>query len=76
MEAVSSEGFALCYATKELRSDRQIVLTAVKRNGVALWYVGKELRSDPQIMEIAMANAEEDFGKPPVGLKVLLLSGR
>ena len=36
LEAVKQDGYALEYASEELRGDREVVLAAVKQNGRAL----------------------------------------
>mgnify|MGYP002365764157 FL=1 len=42
-------GFALEYASEDLRSDREIVLAAVKQNAEALVYASSDLRSDREL---------------------------
>jgi hypothetical protein len=40
----------LQFACSELRSDREIVLEAVKLNGHALYYASQEIKSNPEIV--------------------------
>ena len=72
MAAVSESGDALEYASEELRSDRDLVMTAASNHWRALCWASEELRSDPGIL------ASTAFGSPPEGLvlKATLLSGR
>ncbi|MGZ3634259.1 MAG: DUF4116 domain-containing protein, partial [Parachlamydiaceae bacterium] len=42
--------WALQYTSKELKSDREIVLAAVKQNGGALEYASEELKNDREIL--------------------------
>ena len=44
LEAVKQEGFALRFASDELRGDREVVLEAVKQDGDALEFASEELR--------------------------------
>jgi len=50
MEAVKQYGFALEYASAELKGDREIVMEAVKQNGRALQYASAELQGDREIV--------------------------
>jgi hypothetical protein len=49
---------ALEYASKELRSDRKIVLLAVKRLGVALQFASVDLRRDTGVVEAAIRSQD------------------
>ena len=71
MTAVAKNGYALQYATEELRGDREVVMTAVAQHGYALEYATEELRGDKEIMEAALARAA-DSGCRPIGLKARL----
>jgi hypothetical protein len=51
---VKQDGYALEYASEELRNDRDFMLAAVKQYGYALAYASEELRKDPEIV-LAMA---------------------
>ena len=53
LAAVKQNGWASDFASYELRSDREIVLTAVKQNGLAL-KSSDELRSDREFMLAAV----------------------
>jgi hypothetical protein len=44
--------FALEYASRELRADRQVVLAAVQRQGLALKHASVELRMDPEVVQV------------------------
>ena len=50
MEAVRQDGMALCYASNELKADREIVLEAVRQNDSALRYASKELQVDREFV--------------------------
>ena len=45
LEAVKRHGYALGFASSELKNDREIVLEAVRQNGHALRYASSELRN-------------------------------
>ena len=46
MEAVKKSGYALQFASENLKGDRDIVTEAVRKNRNALRYASKELKSD------------------------------
>ena len=48
--AVKSNGYALEYASEELRGDKEVVLEAVKENGRALQFASYELRADKDVV--------------------------
>lgn len=50
LKAVKKNGWALQYASIELKNDREIVLEAVKRNGCALQYASELLRNDREVV--------------------------
>ena len=52
--AVKENGWALKYADKSLKSDKEIVLAAVKENGYVLKYADKSLKSDKEIVLAAV----------------------
>lgn len=54
---MTQNGLALeyMYASAELRSDREMVLSAVKQNGLALEYASEELRGDLDVVLAAGA---------------------
>ena len=54
LAAVEEDGWALKYASAELRADREVVLTAVKRNGWALDYASVELQADRDVVLAAV----------------------
>ena len=56
LEAVKNDGYALDYASEELKADRQIVLEVVKNKGDALEYASEELKSDKEIVLAAVKN--------------------
>jgi len=58
LAAVTQDGCALSYASKELRADREVVLAAVTQDGCALSYASKELRADREVVLAAV----KDFG--------------
>ena len=52
---MKKNGYALQYASVELRGDREIVLEAVKQNGLALEFALAELREDAEILQVVEA---------------------
>ena len=57
MQAVSENGFALDFATQELKGDREIVMQAVCKAGVALHFASEQLKADEEIMQRALAQS-------------------
>ena len=57
LAAVKQNGWAIQYASVQLKADREVVLAAVKQNGLALNYASVELRAD---REVVLAAVEED----------------
>ena len=55
MEAVKQDGFALQFASAELKGDREIVMEAVKQDWRALQYASAELKGDREIVMEAVA---------------------
>ncbi len=55
LAAVAQDGYALEYASDELRGDREVVLTAVAHHGFALRHAPAELRGDRQVVLTAVA---------------------
>ena len=53
--AVAQDGYALQWASAELRSDREVVMAAVKNYGEALKYASAELRADREVATVAVA---------------------
>jgi hypothetical protein len=51
---VKKNGFALQYASEELKADREIVVAAVKRDGLALGYVSEGFKDDIEIVLAAV----------------------
>lgn len=49
----------LCYASQELKNDRDVVIAAVKHDGYALQYVSNEMKNDKDVVMIAV---EQDGG--------------
>nr|CAG4709249.1 unnamed protein product [Naegleria fowleri] len=56
LQLVNSNGLCLQYLSKELRSNRQIVASAVEQDGNALQFASEELRDDTTIVDIAIEN--------------------
>ena len=53
-------GYAVEYAVKSLRKDREIVLEAVKESGAsALEYTNDSLKNDPDILAIVNQKSNE-----------------
>ncbi|WP_064581203.1 DUF4116 domain-containing protein [Streptobacillus moniliformis] len=46
LEAVKNNGWALEYASKELKNDKEAVMAAVKQNGDALQFASERLRNN------------------------------
>ena len=55
LAAVSNNGYALEFATEELKGDREIVLAAVSKSGVALQFATEELKGDREIVMAAVS---------------------
>jgi hypothetical protein len=53
LQRVAQNGFALRYASKQLKNNKEIVKIAVAQWGLALEYASEELRNDPEIVKIA-----------------------
>jgi len=51
---VKKDGWALTYASEELRADKDVVLAAVKKDGWALTYASEELRTDREFVLAAV----------------------
>ena len=78
LAAVKKNGFALRYASQQLRGDREVVLAAVKQDGDALCHASAELAGDRE-MELAAVKQNGSrtvtidgykhimFGRPKVG---------
>eukprot|EP00928_Gymnodinium_smaydae_P044262 TRINITY_DN29531_c0_g1_i2.p1 TRINITY_DN29531_c0_g1~~TRINITY_DN29531_c0_g1_i2.p1 ORF type:complete len:105 (+),score=15.39 TRINITY_DN29531_c0_g1_i2:231-545(+) len=54
MIIVAIRGSALCYATKELRADRDVALVAVSQSGWALSCVAEPLKQDRDLVLAAL----------------------
>ena len=54
LAAIQLTGYALQYASPELRNDKEIVYTAVVRNSYALEYASSKLQGDKEIVLIAV----------------------
>ena len=54
MQAVAQTGWALEFATEELKGDREIVMRAVSQEGLALKYATEELKCDREIVTLAV----------------------
>ena len=53
---VKLEGYALKYASEELKNNKEVVLEAVKQNGKLLQYASEELRNDKEVVQEAVKN--------------------
>jgi len=53
LSAVAHYGYALRYASLELRGDKEVVLAAVAHDGYALRYASEELRGDKEAVLVA-----------------------
>ena len=58
---MGSHGFALEYAAKELKADRDVVLKAVETNGAALEHAAEELRADRDFILKAVQATRADW---------------
>ena len=56
ISAVTVNGGALQYVSKELKADKEVVMAAVKQNGMALKYASKELQDDKEVVMAAVKN--------------------
>ena len=56
MTAVTHNGRALKYASDELRSDREVVMSAVSCDAWALEFASDELRNDRKVVLVALKN--------------------
>jgi len=50
---VQHDGYALQFAAKALRADRDLVLAAVRQNGQSLQFAAKALKADRAVVEAA-----------------------
>ena len=57
LKKLEYQAYYLEYASEELKSDREFILSAVKKNGSALEYASKELKSD---REVVLAAVKQD----------------
>ena len=55
MAAVSQNGYALQFATEELKGDREVVMTAVSQNGCALKFTTEEMKGDREVVMTAVS---------------------
>ena len=53
MTAVKNHAWALDYASKELKDDKEVVLAAVKNNRVAIQMASKKLQKDRDVIVLA-----------------------
>jgi hypothetical protein len=53
--AVAQVGYALRYASAELKADREVVLVAAAQNGWALQFASAELKADREVVLVAAA---------------------
>ena len=57
LAAVAQDGFALGYASAELRADREVVLAAVAQSGSALEHASEALKADKEVVLAAVAQS-------------------
>jgi ubiquitin len=55
LAAVARNGYALWYASAELKADREVVMTAVAQNGLSLQDAAPELKADREVVLTAIA---------------------
>jgi hypothetical protein len=60
LAAVQQNGYALEYASDELKKEREIVLTAMRSDRDALQFASKELQNDCKIVQIVQSKAVEE----------------
>ena len=53
LKRVKQDGFALEYASADLKGDKDIVMEAVKQNGDALQYASADLQGDEELKRLA-----------------------
>ena len=54
LAAVKQDGWALNYASEELRKDKEVVLEAVRQWGYALRFASPELKEDEEIILVSL----------------------
>ena len=67
LAAVEKEGYALRYASDELRNDREVVLAAVAQDAYALKYASGALRADRDIA-LAAVSARHFLHEPVLAM--------
>ena len=60
LEAVSSTGLALQYASDTMRSDREVVWAAIRSDDVAAAFVDQALLADPEVQDVLAQSCEGD----------------
>ena len=60
MLAVQQDGSALCYASDNLKDDKEVVMAAVKNYGYALSDASDSLKADKEVCLAAIGNSGED----------------
>ena len=56
LAAVTHNGFAIRFASEELKVDIEVVMAAVTQNGFALRYVSEELKADIEVVMASITN--------------------
>lgn len=75
--AVSSYGFALEFASKRIRSNKDIVKAAILKDPRAITFACKELRDDPEMRELAYKLSGRAFIVDPIAMEVFsVLDGK
>ena len=69
LKKVRQNGYALRYASAELRGDRKVVMTAVKQNGRALRFASELLRGDREIVIEALKLKDFSLFGVSIGLR-------
>jgi len=64
LAAVAADGYALQFASAELKRDREVVLVAVAQNGNALNYASSELIRDKEALLAEAIMRSEGFLGP------------
>ena len=55
MAAAAKSGWALKYASEELKNDKEVVLAAVAQYGYALEYASNDMKNDKEVVMAAVA---------------------
>ena len=69
---MAQEGYALRFASDELKADRQVVLAAVAQHGLALQHASSALRNDREVVLAAVLQHGEALVHASAELQVTM----